>query len=438
MRKNINKLVAFAIGVSVISGSIIPAFAEDATAQNTSTITNVQANVKPVLTLSDSINAAISNSETLQLDEKKISSQNKIDYINQEIEDNNNISNDQENFNDDTREININKLEQKREFDEDNLIQKTTKVYNDIVTSKLKIDKAEKGLEIQNKLLSDAKLKSNLGLMTTIDLTSAEIQIETLQNQLKSNQNALIDLQYSFKVLTGKDVTQYTLEQDSNYETFKIDQSVDDYLDNVIDKYLKYSEELLALNKEYYKDDDNYISLSSTSSVKFKISELTTDAIDGFKTDITTKKNEITAFDDTTISSYVSYLSTYKEYTDAATTYAEALAGRLVYLNTKLGVSENETTLDEAKKTYKESLRSIYTNINGLEDNITTLNKNIALNNKQLSNAKLKYDLGLMTKSDYDTLVVNSEDLQIQLRSLIDSHNTLKEEIQKPWIIFSK
>ena len=38
MRKNINKLVAFAIGVSVISGSIIPAFAADTNTQNTSTI----------------------------------------------------------------------------------------------------------------------------------------------------------------------------------------------------------------------------------------------------------------------------------------------------------------------------------------------------------------------------------------------------------------
>ena len=71
------------------------------------------------------------------------------------------------------------------------------------------------------------------------------------------------------------------------------------------------------------------------------------------------------------------------------------------------------------------------------EDNINTLKKNIELNNKQLSNAKLKYDLGLITKSDYNTQVVSSEDLELQLRSAIDSYNTLKEEIQKPWIAFS-
>ena len=89
MRKNINKLVAVAIGVSVMSGSIIPAFAADTTTQNTSTTTSVQAqtNVKSVLTLDDAIKAAISNSETLTLDEQKISYQDKINDVNEKIDD---------------------------------------------------------------------------------------------------------------------------------------------------------------------------------------------------------------------------------------------------------------------------------------------------------------------------------------------------------------
>lgn len=40
MRKNLNKIVAFAIGVSVISGSIVPAMAADII--NTDTIVNTQ------------------------------------------------------------------------------------------------------------------------------------------------------------------------------------------------------------------------------------------------------------------------------------------------------------------------------------------------------------------------------------------------------------
>ena len=43
----------------------------------------------------------------------------------------------------------------------------------------------------------------------------------------------------------------------------------------------------------------------------------------------------------------------------------------------------------------------------------------------------------MITKSDYSTLVVSSEDLDLQLRSEIINYNILKEEIQKPWIAFS-
>jgi hypothetical protein len=440
MRKNINKLVAFAIGISVMSGSIVPAFAADNTQQTTSTATvsGQTVNGKPLLTLDDAIKAAISSSDTLAFDEKKISYQDKINDVNEELDDFNNVNGDQEDFNKDTRDVTLDQLKQKRDFDEDKLIQKTTKAYNDIVTSQMKIDKATKALEVQNKLLNDANLKNRLGLMTTIDLTSTQLQIESLQNQLKLSQNALNDAVASFKVLTGKDVSEFTLEQDINYETFKIDGSVDQYLDNTIDKYLKYSEELLKLNKDYYNDKDNYIALSSSSSTKFQISDLTMEQIQNLK-DAADPSNKPTEPSDisTNLASYEQYLNDVATYNGKIGKYTGALAGRLVYLNTKLGVYQNETSLNETEKQLKDQLRTLYTNLLGVADNITTLKKNIELNNKQLSNAKLKYDLGLMTKSDYDTLVVNSKDLELQLRSAIDSYNTLKEEIQKPWIAFS-
>ena len=78
MRKNINKLVAVAIGVSIMSGSAIPVFAADTTSSTTTQNTSAQTNVKPVLTLDDAIKAAASNSDTLALDDKTISYQNKI------------------------------------------------------------------------------------------------------------------------------------------------------------------------------------------------------------------------------------------------------------------------------------------------------------------------------------------------------------------------
>ena len=57
--------------------------------------------------------------------------------------------------------------------------------------------------------------------------------MKSLQNTQKSSENTLKDAEYSFKVLTGKDVSQYNLEQDVNFEPLKIDGSIDEYLDNV-------------------------------------------------------------------------------------------------------------------------------------------------------------------------------------------------------------
>ncbi|EKQ52218.1 MULTISPECIES: TolC family protein [unclassified Clostridium] len=420
MRKNINKLVAFAIGVSIMSGSIIPAFAADTTQQTATTaIAGTQiVNGKPLLTLKDAINAAISNSDTLALDEKKINYQDKINDLNEKMDDNTGVSGDKKDLNDDTRDNTLNQLKQQRDFDEDSLIQKTTTAYNGIVTSQMKIDKATKDIAVKNTQLNNAKLKQSLGITTTLDLQATALQVENLQNALKSSQNALKDAEYSFKVLTGKDVTLYSLEQDIKYEAFKIDGSVDEYLDNVIDSELKYKEQLSKLNKDYYNDSNNQVTEDDVNTAKNTSDSATMPTIGSSET-----------FDQ--------YMNDYNTYEKKKSAYTNALSGRLAYLNTKLGVYTAETTLNDTKKQLKDTLRTLYTNLLTTEDNINYIKQNIELTNKQLSNAKLKYDLGLMTKSDYDALVVNSLDLDIQLRSAIDGYNTLKEEIQKPWTLSS-
>lgn len=428
MRKNINKLIAFAIGISIISGGAIPVFAADSTTINTtastttaSTSTSGQAQARPLLTLKDAINVAISNSDTLALDDKKISYQDKSNDINEKIDDTTGVSDDKETFNEDTRDNSLNQLKQQRDFDADKLIQKTTNAYNNIVTSQMKIDKATKILEIKNKELSNAKLKKELGIMTSIDVDTTELQIQSLQNQQNLSINTLKDSQASFKVLTGKDVTQFTLEQDIKYEQFKIDGSVDEYLDNVIDKYLKYSTELLELKKDYYDDKDNQVSEDDVKKAE-----------DAAKNAIKPTKPA----DTDPVGTYITYTDNLDKYNTAKSGYATALSLRLAYLNSKLGVYTQETSLEETKKTYKESLKTIYTNLLAAEENINYLKNNIQLNNKQISISKLKYDLGLITKLDYDTQVAGNQDLDIQLRNAVDSYDTLKEKIQKPWLAF--
>ncbi|WP_026886048.1 TolC family protein [Clostridium beijerinckii] len=424
MRKNINKIIAFAIGISVMSGGIVPALAADSTQQtavSTSTTTNSQiVNGKPLITLDEAIKSAISISNTLAFDEQKISYQDKINDLNEKIDDNNGKTNsDKKDLDSDTADTTLKQVKQQRDFDEDKLIQKTTTAYNGIVTSQMKIDKATKDLEVKTKQLNDANLKKGLGIITATDLTNTQLQIESLQNSLKASKNALNDSIASFKVLTGKDVSQYSLEQDIKYDTFKIDGSVDGYLDNAIDNFEKYTEQLIKLNKDYLKDNE--------------VKEPSKQA----EVDVPSEPKFTSTSDAADISKYLTDYQNYQNALAASQAYAAGLSQRITYLNSKLGVYQNETNLTETKKKFKDQLRTFYTNLLSTEDSITTLKKNIELNNKQLSDAKLKYDLGMMTKSDYDALVVNSKDLEIQLRTLIDSYNTLKEEIQKPWIAFS-
>jgi len=429
MKKKVNKIVAIAIGINIISGSIIPVFAADAAQSISTNNIQTQTNQKSVLTLDESIKSSISISDTLALDEKKIAYQDKTNDITEKQDDFNNVSGDKKDYNDDSADISLAKLKQQRDFDEDLLIQKVTSKYNDIVTNQMKIQEAAKQLTIKNKKLDDAKFKNSLGMTTEIDLKAAELEIVNLQNTQKSSENALKDALYSFKVLTDKDVIQYNLEQDANFEPLKIDGSIDEYLDDAIDSYLKYTEQLVKLNKDYYDRDyekDN----------KIAIDDMTTDEKDAIdaKAAIANKTDIIPQ---NTIADYEANQKTLAKYNKVINNYTSVLASRLTYFKTKLSNYQDETTLNENKKKFKDNLKTYYTNLLTSEDKINYYKKNILINNEKLSNTKFKYDLGMITESDYNTQVVSNDDLDLQLRSEIINYNTLKEGIQKPWIAFS-
>ncbi|EHI98609.1 hypothetical protein CDLVIII_1925 [Clostridium sp. DL-VIII] len=432
MRKNINKIIAFAIGVSVMSGSIIPVFAADSTT-NPSTTTTTASNAAStttaksnVLTLDDAIKAAISISDTLALDEQKISYQDKINGINEDKDDFNDVSDDQEDYDNDTADETLNKLKQQRDFDEDSLTQKVTDQYNSLVTSQMQIDMATKKLAVDNKNLQDANLKQSLGIKTSIDIKTTELSIQKEQNDLTTNQNKLKDAQYAFQLLTGKDASQYTLEKDINFEPFKIDGSLDDYLDNIIDSYLKYSEELLQTSKDYYDKDYE------------KDNNITTDDLDQAKSDAEEATKPSKPSDSNTdVNAYQKYEEKLAAYNGAQSQYTNILAARLAYLNTKLNNYSNEVAISEEKKAFKEQLRSYYTNLQTYEDSINYCKKEIEINNEQLSNYKLKYDLGMITESDYNAQVVSTEQAEIDLRNAIIAYNQNEEYLQKPWIVLS-
>jgi outer membrane protein TolC len=438
MRKNINKIIAVAIGVSVMSGSIIPAFAADSTstaatttAAASSTTGTTTANTQSnVLTLDDAIKSTLSMSTTLALDEQKIAYQDKENDITKKSDDFNSASDDKEKYDNNTADTTLDQLKQQRDFDQDSLTQKVTDQYNSIVTQQMQIDMATKNLAVENQNLKDTKLKQSLGIQTSIDVQAAELQIQKDQNSLTTAQNKLKDAEYSFKVLTGKDVTQYTLEKDIKFEPFKIDGDVDAYLDNVIGSDLQYSQELLKISKDYY-NDKNYESDN----------HITTDDIDQAKTaaDNASKPSLNASGDNNTITSadYETYQTALDNYNSAKNAYTNLLSARLLYLKTKLGNYQTDVTITNTEKQLKDQLRAYYTNLQTYEASVNYCKNEVELNNEQLSQVKLKYDLGVITESAYNAQVVSSLQAQIDLRNAVIAYNQNKEYIQKPWIAAS-
>lgn len=427
MRRNINKIIAFAIGVSVMSGSVIPVFAADststtATASSTAgatTTANVQSNV---LTLDDAIKSTISISNTLALDEQKIAYQDKENDITKDADDFNDVDDDKEKYDDDTADTTLDQLKQQRDFDEDSLTQKVTDQYNNIVTSQMKIDMSTKQLAVDQQNLQHAKLQESLGISTSIDTQSKALAIQKEQNALTTSQNQLKDAEYTFKVLTGKDVTQYTLEKDIKFEPFQIDGDIDTYLDNIIESQLEYKEELLSISKDYYNDKD-YESDNGITTDDVNNAESAAEAA-----------SKPTLADGADLDAYEKYQNDLAAYNNTKNAYTGILTKRLSYLSTKLGNYQNDVTIQNTKKQLKDQLKAYYTNLQTYEASVNYCKNEVQLYNEQLSNAKLKYDLGMMTETDYNAQVVSTLQAQIDLRNAIVAYDQNKEYIQKPWI----
>jgi outer membrane protein TolC len=431
MRKNINKIIAFAIGISVMSGSIMPVFAADSTtnAATTTASTSAVGTQSNVLTLDDAVKATISISNTLALDEQNIAYQDKENDLTKKQDDFNNVDDDKQKYDDNTADTKLDQLKQQRDFDQDSLTQKVTDQYNSIVTQQMQIDMATKNLAVENKKLEDAELEQNLGITTSISIETSELQIQKDQNSLTTAQNKLKDAEYTFKVLTGKDVTQYTLEKDIKFEPFKIDGDIDTYLDNIIESQLNYKEELLKISKDYY-NNTNYEKDNNITTDDMTAAETTSAAATMPK--ITADGNGFITPDD-----FEKYQNNLNEYNNAKNLYTGILTKRLSYLTTKLGNYQSDVTITNTKKQLKDQLRTYYTNLQTYEANISYCKKEMDLNNEQLSNAKLKYDLGMMTEADYNAQVVSTLQAEIDLRNAIISYNQNKQYLQKPWIAAS-
>ncbi len=438
MRKNLNKIVAFAIGVSVISGLAIPVMADTKVTYANSDSTN-QNNTKQVLTLEDAINGAKSSSNTIAILDENIRLMQNINSLSDKKDDVANSSDDsgsgltdtQKDYDEDKRKLQLNQLEQKRDFMVDKLSQSVTNAYNSLIISQLEISQLKNDIELQKTEIQQYNLKKSLGLVTDINIDQVNLGLQKNLNDLDNKQNTLKDDKENFKVLTGKDVDQYTLEDKIEYKKFALDGSLDEYLDGVIDEYVSYTQEINDLNKDFWNDDDNKVTNGDVS-----------DAKDFYEANKDKKAPSLSDYlgdktGDDRINAIADYLKDSNSYTTGLSAYTGAIGLRMNYLQNKSSVTTSELELNETKDQYKKALRTMYTNLLNIEKSIDLLNSNVELSNKQLRINKINYDLGLKTKLDYDKSVSESETLNNQLKSTINSYNTLKAQLEKPWIALS-
>jgi len=445
MNKNINKIVAIAIGLSIISANISPAFAYDSDKSSTtiqgldySAINAQITSQKPTITLNKAIDAAINNSDKLSLKSKEIKMyrdkmdlQEKIndfyDSIDQKVYD----------FPYDKLELQAKQTQQSKKFMEDQIASDITNKYNAIVLKEIDIDKSKKDLEIKTKDLNFMKTKLKIGMATDNQITDSQIQIKDLQDQLQAKEDSLKNNKGYFKVLTELNLEEYTTDKNIEYKIFRIEGSVDDYIDKKMDKYFKYSDQMLKLTKDYLKDlkDDgiNKIPDKPTISKPNVNDYIALDtSIDPITGGVTTKLEKNTSGGTVIDGAYAAKLL---EYQKAQQTYLTMLNANGSYIDGKYSMQESEVKLDDAKKTLKNALKDCYSSLVALENKINTLNAQVKSTNTKLRYAKSQVDIGMMTENDYKAQILKSEDLDIGLRTLINNYNTLRDNIEKPWII---
>ncbi len=444
MNKNINKVIAAGITVSMINGGIIPSFAAEnaktvsdknnsivlnssTSGENTNTLDGQTTKIKKVITLDELIKSAVDNSDKLALKEKELKLyEDKLDLQDEKddfYEDNKlKTGNDTvDDFPSDKLKLQKKQTAQSEAFLQDQITNDVTKRYNVIILKKIDIDKLKTGLEIKNNDLDALKMKVSVGLAIPNQLEDKQIELNKAQDEIKAKENSLKNNLDYLGVLTNLNLSDYTLDSSISYEILKIDGSLDQYLDDKIDSYLKYNDEIIELTDDYMhglrEEDMNKLSYYENKVVKVNKNDYYEIDGDGNKT-FNTQEYCL---------AIVSYV---QQYLNAFNNYQSYLEGRY-------SLAEAKVKLDDSKKSLKNVLKENYSTLCDLENQIKRLNEQIISNNTKLRSLKAKVDLGIITDNDYKAELLKSKDLDNSLINLINTYNILKNSIEKPWVLSS-
>ncbi|CAI3693293.1 TolC family protein [Clostridium neonatale] len=430
MKKNISLLIALALSVSLAGGNCISVSAIEKSDFNVSTSNNIGVSV---ITLDRAIDAAISNSDSLKLKSKEIKYyKDKLklqEYSNDFYEDINDddIDNELLEFSYDKLEIQKDQSEATKNFLKDQITADITDKYNAIILKEIEIENLKKSFEIINNELYYLKAKVQIGKAKSNDLEDKEIEVKSLKDSITAKENSLSINKEYFGVLTNLNTSNCIFDRSVNYNKFKIDGSIDNYIDEKLDEYLHYNEEILNLTEDTFnevKDDgvDDILD-EDPPSVPDKAKYVSTETDENGKP--------------TASFNYGGYALGMMEYQSKIESYIKHLQRYESYLDGKYSIDEGKVKLEDSKKKLKNGLKESYAALLDLENTIDNLSDTVNSTNKKLEFAKASVENGLMTENDYNSKVLSAKDLESNLRKLVNTHDKLKNNIEKPWTLSS-
>ena len=405
MKKNINKLIAIGIGLSVIVGNVSPVLAtETIRDSNINIISGAAQNSLKILTLDKAIEAGLNNDDQMKILSSKSNYYNDLqDYYDEADNENGEDQND----------VNINSTKQSKEFRKDGVEYEITNLYNSIVLAEKQVEYQREIVNNEGTKTNNMKLKYNKGLIDSVSMSKQEASLKTEKDTLQAKINSLNYLKEKLKLATGINVNNYTFDDRLNYEKLKLDGDLESYIDDKISIITKYDRELADLLEDAVDDmkDDDLDDLEMPDKDKFyNIPKTDSDG------------------------NVIGYDLNEEAYNTAKN---GALAAYKGYLEAKKGSESASAGVNIKEKTYKNMLRSNYSNILAMEDGIDQLITNIDIANKSLANTKLQYQLGLMTTNDYNTAATGYRQLDISLRQTLNQYYQLKIVFEKPWAVSS-
>ena len=405
MKKNINKLIAIGIGLSVIVGNVSPVLATETIRDSKiNTISGASENSLKILTLDKAIEAGLNNDDQMKILSSNLNYYKDLqDYYDEADNDNGEDQND----------VNIDSAKQSKEFRKDAVEYEITNLYNSIVLAEKQVEYQREIVNNEGTKTNNMKLKYNKGLIDSVSMSKQEASLKTEKDTLQAKINSLNYLKEKLKLATGINVNNYTFDDRLNYEKLKLDGDLESYIDDKISIITKYDRELADLLEDAVDDmkDDDLDDLEMPDKDKFyNIPKTDSDG------------------------NVIGYDLNEEAYNTAKN---GALAAYKGYLEAKKGSESASAGVNIKEKTYKNMLRSNYSNILAMEDGIDQLITNIDIANKSLANTKLQYQLGLMTTNDYNTAATGYRQLDISLRQTLNQYYQLKIVFEKPWAVSS-